>query len=493
MSASREKKQRSESEQLSAKQQKAAKEEARKKRNRILYTIIGIVVVILVAALLVWNSGVFQGRSTAYTVDGVNYSVAEYDYYFYDMYSQYASYGIVDANTPLTEQVADQATGDTWYDTFRSYAEQSLDTLTVLYRQAQDAGLTLTDEEKETIDANKDALRSAAAQNGTSLSVYLKARFGPYMTMGTLTSLLERQLVADAFYTQYQDSLEYSDDEINAYYDENAGDLDTFNYSSCFISGSTDYYDTDDADEAEKLAEEQANKMADELKAGGDYETLAEKYTEGQASAAITADVSLVGSSLSSLYGDWLREPSRRSGDVTVTESSTGNGYFVVQFLDRYRLNDNTANLRLITVAAERDSGADAPTDAQMTAARTQVEQILATWQSGDATEDSFAALADENNSTSTGGLTNIYKGQWGEALDTWSFDPARKAGDVEILENEVSGSQGYYLAYYVGTDEPYWRQQAVSSLKSDATTKFLEDETANLQRDYGSGIDLIG
>ena len=67
MSASREKKQRQGAE-LSPKEIKAREEEARRQRNTKIYIAIGAVVVVLVAALLIWNTGIFQRGATAATV-----------------------------------------------------------------------------------------------------------------------------------------------------------------------------------------------------------------------------------------------------------------------------------------------------------------------------------------------------------------------------------------------------------------------------------------
>ena len=76
MSASREKKQR----QNAGPDQKAVKiqqEQAARKRKTILYSVIAGVVVVAVAALLIWNSGFFQARSTAAILGGEKLSLAE--------------------------------------------------------------------------------------------------------------------------------------------------------------------------------------------------------------------------------------------------------------------------------------------------------------------------------------------------------------------------------------------------------------------------------
>ena len=62
---------------LTEKEKRALKEAAAKKRNTILGAILGVVVVVLVAALLVWNSGLIPRHTTALEVNGPKYSVAD--------------------------------------------------------------------------------------------------------------------------------------------------------------------------------------------------------------------------------------------------------------------------------------------------------------------------------------------------------------------------------------------------------------------------------
>ena len=77
MSASREKKTRSDSTYV---QRRNNREEDKDRRKHILYGIAGGVVVVLAIALLVWDSGFFQKRSTAVTIDGEDYGPAVVQY-----------------------------------------------------------------------------------------------------------------------------------------------------------------------------------------------------------------------------------------------------------------------------------------------------------------------------------------------------------------------------------------------------------------------------
>ena len=85
MSASRERKKRQEFVASGGTDPKAAREAERKAKERksnILYGSIGVVFVLVAAFLVIYNSGVLQRNATAVTIDGENYSAADYSYYY---------------------------------------------------------------------------------------------------------------------------------------------------------------------------------------------------------------------------------------------------------------------------------------------------------------------------------------------------------------------------------------------------------------------------
>ena len=112
----------------------------------------------------------------------------------------------------------------------------------------------------------------------------------------------------------------------------------------------------------------------------------------------------------------------------------------------------------------------DSSDETQMADAKKQAEDLLAQWKAGDATEDSFAELAKENSadtgSAAEGGLIADITpySSYVENFLNWSTDDSRKPGDTDIVES----TYGYHVMYFVGhTGEPWWKQQADSSLRS--------------------------
>jgi len=116
------------------------------------------------------------------------------------------------------------------------------------------------------------------------------------------------------------------------------------------------------------------------------------------------------------------------------------------------------------------ENGTTTYSDEEKAAAKEKAESWLQTWEDGDATEESFAALANEN-STDTGSKTNgglyenVYPGQMVSAFNNWCFDENRKAGDTGIVET----SYGYHVMYFVGQSDETYREYLV---KNDLTSE---------------------
>ncbi|MBQ2384152.1 MAG: peptidylprolyl isomerase, partial [Oscillospiraceae bacterium] len=90
-------------------------------------------------------------------------------------------------------------------------------------------------------------------------------------------------------------------------------------------------------------------------------------------------------------------------------------------------------------------------------------------WKKGDATEDSFAELAnkesDDGDGTTGGLYEDVYPGRMVTNFNDWCFDEARKAGDTGIVETEY----GYHVMYYVNDSETNYRDYMITNAKLEA------------------------
>ncbi|MCL2342969.1 MAG: peptidylprolyl isomerase, partial [Firmicutes bacterium] len=172
-------------------------------------------------------------------------------------------------------------------------------------------------------------------------------------------------------------------------------------------------------------------------------------------------------------------------GDVTSIASDTG--YYVVFFLSR---EDNHYNLRMARhILFKATASADGTfTDDAKSAAQAQAQSMLDQWKAGDATEDSFAALANANSqdpgSNTNGGLYDqIYKGEMASKFDAWVFDPGRQPGDTGIVYVEGGSSTnsyaGYSVIYYVGeSDMLYSTLLATNAMQSNSYNDWMTGQS---------------
>ena len=208
-----------------------------------------------------------------------------------------------------------------------------------------------------------------------------------------------------------------------------------------------------------------------------------------------TEQSNVTGSSIS-IAPDWLRDSSREAGDVTFEENSAGTGYHVVVFLNRDDNHYRTVSVRHILIKAE-PSEDGSYTDEAKAAAKARAEEILAEFEAGDRTEDSFAALANEYSedagSNTNGGLyENIHKGQMVKEFNDFCFDD-NKAGDTAIVYGESGSYAGYHVMYYVGQGELYSNYLAGQDLRATDLTAWMDELTSGYEAVVKSGIRYVG
>jgi len=499
VSASREKKTRQElaGQGLTEKQIKAQQEEKRAKRNRIIYTVVGVVCIVLVAALLIWDSGFFQGRTPVLTVGDTTYTATDLQYYYdqvYNtnyMYAQLKYISGLDYTKGPKEQYYDELNGKTWHDYFIDCAVDQVTQTTALINAADAAGYQLSDEGRQTVRESISSLESSALTQGyTSLNSYLKGRYGRSMTRGKYEEILLRDQRAWEYRDQYVDSLSFTDQDLENYYTEHADTMDYFKYQYVTFSGTASTTTAEDGstvqptEEESAAALEQAKTNAEALQtaleSGTSFEQATAQYSE-DSKVTVKADQRMSGGALgNTVYGSWLLESGRTEGDVTVITS--GTSYYVVQFISRGRDTEQRGDVRHALIAAEQDEGAEEPTQAQYDAAKAKAEKLLADWLAAnpDKSEDSFAQLVEENTadtgSATTGGLyTNVSAySNYDEQFAAWAVDPQRQPGDTGIVQNTSSTTKGWHIMYFVKRHEESWKESARSSLTSESLDSWL-------------------
>ena len=515
MSASREKKQR-QSAGPDQKALRARQEQAARKRRTIVYSVVGALSAVLVAALLIWRTGFFQARASAAALGGETLSTAQLSYYYHTvrndyLNSYYSSLLGFDNTKADDEQV--YAEGQTYRDYFMAEALKNAQSCFALEREAVNAGHTEA-EVKDDLDAAISSVKSSASSYGVSYSAYLRALYGSYMNAGVFERELTRSLMASLVANEKYDELYdgYGQGDLDDYYAEHKDDLDTIEYSYLYFAAAS--VDTKDADgnelpedEVQKLkddAKAEAKKKAEEaleaVKGGSSFQIQADKY-ELTSSGDHTKVVGT--GSVSSAYSEQLLKLGKDQCELVETDS----GCYVISFHDRYLADEPTRDVRHILIRAEHTTGENnvltPPTDEAWAAAKAKMDEVQAAWDASGKTEDDFAKLANEKSndagSNTTGGLyKRRYNGYFVPEFNDWLFDGSRRPGDVGMVqhsaeEGATSGYYGYHLIYYVGESEPVWKGTVRDTLAKEAETAWEDGLSADYPTSQLGGAGYLG
>ena len=489
--------------------QKAEQKEAKKLK---LYTAAFVVVLaVLVAAALgvgitqaVSNSGIRERKSVAMTVGDETVSSAEMSYYFSDYCRNYYSQNstflqyIMDPTSPLDSQVYNPETGETWADFMLKMAQDNVRSIYALSSAAEAAGHTLSEDEEAGIDDTISTMQLYAQLYGFSdLETYLKAMYGKGSTEESYREYCRRSTLANSYYNAYSESLSYDDAALQEAEQDNYDAYSSFTYYSYYLSaskflegGTTDENGATTYSDEERAAADAAAEAA--VKTLTDPETITSPEALDEAIAALSINQGSETPVTSTIYEDklytsidtdvaaWLAG-SRKEGDLTAiaktsvstddsgAEVTTVSGYYVVWFISRNDNEEPLDNVRHILVAFEGgttdSNGVTTYSDEEKAAALAGAEDILAQWKAGDATEDSFAALAAENTddtaSAETGGLYEDISpaSSYVTAFKEWALDSSRKPGDTGIVETEY----GYHVMYYCGESALTYRDSMIT------------------------------
>ena len=523
MSASSNKKLRTEQDTSKLTERQIAEQQEAKKVK--MYTIAFVVVLVFLLAIAAYvgisqyirTSGVNENKTIALTVGDTQLNNTELTDFCMDSvtncYSQTgndaAIFGL-DVTKPLNQQVMDPETGETWADYFVNTAKTNATSVYALYGAAVKEGFTMPEAQQNSVDSTISTLELYSTIYGyKDANQYLKAIYGSGASLESYRSYLEKTMLASAYQTAYADSLTFTDADLRAAEADNYNKYSSYAYNyynlpvSKFLEGGTtdENGNTTYSDEEKAAAQQKAEAAAKSLT--GEEITTAQALDAAIAALSINADNDTAMSTryddqsytgINSTIAQWLSDSSRKEGDITYLANSTTdadgketiNGYYVVRFDS---VNDNTfplKNVRHILVSFEGgtsdDSGNITYSEEEKAAAKATAEELLNQWKSGEATEDSFAALATEKSSdtgsTANGGLyEDIYPNQMVASFNDWCFAEGRKAGDTGIVETQY----GYHVMYFVGdSDVTYRDYQIRNELTENAVSEWYADLIAN-------------
>ena len=465
-----------------------AAEQTRKKQTRTAVIVI-LAVVIVGVLLTILNSAIFYRTAPALRVGGTGISIAEMTYYF---------------------NQAAQSPDEVWDTHFERAADMAArDTL--LRRQAEAAGLTISADWQTGIDAALQEHINAAEMWNVPVNVVVAADFGRGMSLNLLRERYEALALGQMYIEHAIEERRAGFDpaELEAFYEEHRDDFELVEFRLHTIPFTPEedipgLAETEDFDPemvvtlAEARAEADAIARAAAAGEAGFFEGILDTIDEEMRDWFDEEHTfrSVLRNQLSVLaYGDWLLADQRSEGDVTVIVGDTD--VFVVFYLGEEDNRYYTSNVRHILIAPEEvetvdfndpdldweavDWEAISAQEAAATAeAETEAEGILAQWRAGAATEESFIELvreysADYNEGADDPGMIPDINRQSNLVPEflAWSTDPSRRTGDVDIVQTQF----GFHIMYFAGYNDEIYHRYALAQerMAAEAFEVWLE------------------
>lgn len=492
--------------------QKIAAKKRRKERiGKVIGICSGVIVALAIVAVVVYSSiastGFFLRNTVAmktdnYKVDNamMAYYVQNQYYSFTNTYSEYLSmYGLDTSKSLKSQEYGD----GTWFDYFLEQAKTQVKDLLLCAEKAKADGMTLDEEDKKTIDESMNTFKTYADNNKITLDQYFSSVFAQGVKEADVRRAIELSTLGAKYYSKYSDSLEYTDEDLQKYFDEHKENYVKADYMSYSFTASI----ASDATDAEKdAAKADAKAKAEKLTAStsvDEFKTNLETYLKDKHTAEYTEEETAEGeekltkeekiaqevatdmtnASATKYYtaeedddvGLWMFNAERKAGDTYLdlpaddAKTFTYTAYVLVntQYFDQYE----TVDARHILFTAETYENAEG--------ALKKANEVLAKYNEGEKTEESFEKLAKENsedaNVENNGGL---YEGitkntaNYPQEFIDWCYDPARVTGDVGVIETE----SGAHIMYYSGKGGVAWKEAATLDKNADDIEAHLDE-----------------
>ena len=513
---------------LTEREKQELKKQQAQRRNSILALVGGIVVVVLVAALLIWNSGWLDRHTTAVkfaptgeTGSTVSFTRADMNYFYYQAINTYRNqeaalyqqYGMeytpsFDTSTSLKTQYMDADQTMSYYDYFMQQSMADAKYTAAFTSAAQAEGYTLSEDAQAALDSAPASLDSAVTQSGYGTrSVYLKAMFGRSMTEKVYFQNLERYLLAQDYYSSKVAGMnDYTDEELQAYYDEHTNELDSYDYTFAYFDSSAPESTDADGNPVEATDEENAaaataaetnsKAMLAALQSGlpTTFSAAAEQFGGDvtEKSNAPWSEVSM------QPFADWVSDSARAEGDLEWFESE-GVGYYVVQYHGRSKNEaPSSADVRHILISTSHEDDPETadvdestvPFTAEETAAaEAEAARILEEFSAGDRTAERFGELAEQysqdtrNEDGSLVAAGGLYEdvtpsSSYVQEFLDWIFTPGRSAGDTGVIKTDY----GYHIMYLESAEDVQWIASAKSGLLTADEDAYLDEVDAGME-----------
>lgn len=262
-------------------------------------------------------------------------------YSFANTYGMYLSY-LLDTATPLDQQMYDET--QTWQQMFMDGGVEMFHSMSAVSQEAEKAGFTLTAAREAELSALADTCTQGAEYYGyADGDAYIQSVFGPTATVEGYLAFCRKLLLCTDYLQSCVDALEYTDADIEAYYDENAEsygqyvqkiDKPMVTIRHILLQPEETNDDGEYTDAAWSAAEQKAQEVLQEWESGERSEErfgeLAAQYSaDGNASSGGIYEDVYPGQMVTE-FNDWCFDDARVPGDYGLVR--TEYGYHIIYF-----------------------------------------------------------------------------------------------------------------------------------------------------------------
>jgi hypothetical protein len=452
------------------------------------------------------NYGIPTRFLSAAKVGGKSVTASEYAFYVYTAYrgalSQAEQYtqmlgmnlmGLDSTTSPWTQTAPDQTK---WPTYLKNNTDKQLLSQLSLSQEAEKAGVTLSDENRETVEAQIKDMETQAKANSMSLNAYLRLNYTAGVTAARYEKLITREILVEQFRTQKNEefSKNYDDATLQKTYDAdpaayNAVTLRVFSFPLETLTANEG-----ESEDALKARQKDADDTAED-KADAFYAKVTDEaafIAAANAAKADTADYDAATATLQAAVGksdisgavgeegaSWAFESARKQGEKTLLK--TNDAYHIL-YLVQSAFAANTVDYIGFQVAADTDESGQ-PTEAGTQTAQKTAKKLLDDFKADGGSEDAFAKLAADNGATAAEGsdekpgyVTHTDPHDAASSQQAaWLSDTARKKGDTAAFVSDA----GVTILFFAGEnkDEPIWRE----NLRQERVEQDFEDYAAAL------------
>ena len=532
---------------------KAAAKQAKKspklsKSKKIAGKVIAIVLAVVVALGAVGGVLNFFGvpqkvLKVSIGDSDYSFSVAEFNYYYYNTWYnyhntayQYESYygqgmgasitGYDYTKAPTEQEYTDDMSAmtgvtledlgnpenPTWADAFTYAAINNILQVKFGAQKAEEAGITLTEEQEKEINDYIEEARDTAKGNDYSLDRWLHSQIGKGLSEKLILQIQTDSYLATAYFEKLEKDTTnaITDDEISSEYKENTDFYDILSARIYTIAPVEADVKDDATAEEKKAAEDKAaketktkadafiNAVADEASfvkeaqkaiLAEDKKSTVKAEDSTKAENIGYADLEAVSEDLAK----WVFDDARKVGDKTAI--ANGDGSYTLIYLTVLPHQDTSASssdVRHILVKFDEKKDADgkavALTSAEKAKYREEAQKILDEFKKNPTVEN-FAELTkkytDDVDSEGKPNNDGLYEnvaddGQYVEAFTKWAVDSSRKPGDTGIVETEY----GYHVMYYVEANDDAWYTSVKNAIFAEKYAAVTDDVILEIMKE---------